>query len=535
MKMIENILAIIKEILQAENVHDTDNFFLLGGDSMKAVQLSQRIRMELGMELSILSIFQKPVIKDIVANAERARKLQMETENREADKRFDDISVKGLLSYEQEGIWIHEAMYPSDYFRLTGFVSLEGEIDTEVLSQAVKETIACHDMLRAFIQVNPESKPELVIEEQVSKGLEVQELSNAVSKPKLIDYMKKIGHSLGMEQIRQAYRIVYLKTETKKNYLVLAIHHAFSDEMTFRILVREIFTRYQGTFQEKYFPKRQYLDYITWQRRKLDVEPIVSYWKEKLADGKNLFLDLPYANTGKQGRQENAVNDLDISHDKLTMLIRQAKEESITTHNLFLAAFKVLIYKLTGCKTISVGTPVSCKKSADYDTTCGLFVNESVSIDRVREEESFLTFCKRVQETMLLDITHSGLPYEAVIRHLNNSKELLALPNRIHYNFIDESESKDWQQDLSIGSIHFIECGHLCDFGLIVELVGSNCRVSLVSNESYLSKEALNLIGQQFERLLENLAAMGYHKTVAEILVEDTGLSKEEITDSFSF
>ena len=56
------IADIWKNCLQIDEIYVEDNFFQLGGDSLKAVMIINEIKKEFYVELSITSIFECPTI-----------------------------------------------------------------------------------------------------------------------------------------------------------------------------------------------------------------------------------------------------------------------------------------------------------------------------------------------------------------------------------------------------------------------------------------------------------------------------------------
>ena len=71
---IENTLAQIwSEVLKIKRVGMNDNFFAIGGHSLLAVQVISRIRRIFGVEVSVRSIFETPVIADLADRVSKAK------------------------------------------------------------------------------------------------------------------------------------------------------------------------------------------------------------------------------------------------------------------------------------------------------------------------------------------------------------------------------------------------------------------------------------------------------------------------------
>lgn len=68
----EKLLQIWREVLGAEIVQATDNFFEIGGHSLLAIQVISRIRQAFGIEVPLRAVFEQPTLEQL-SNVLRSR------------------------------------------------------------------------------------------------------------------------------------------------------------------------------------------------------------------------------------------------------------------------------------------------------------------------------------------------------------------------------------------------------------------------------------------------------------------------------
>ncbi|MCU1285429.1 MAG: Peptide synthetase [Acidobacteriales bacterium] len=66
----ERLAAMLSTLLRVDKISVTDNFFLLGGNSLLGAQVIARVRDAFGVELSLLSLFEHPTIQELSSEVE---------------------------------------------------------------------------------------------------------------------------------------------------------------------------------------------------------------------------------------------------------------------------------------------------------------------------------------------------------------------------------------------------------------------------------------------------------------------------------
>jgi acyl carrier protein len=69
--IVRQVGALVAELLGVEQVSSEDNFFLMGGHSLFAAQLSARVRDAFGVELPLRTVFDAPTIAGLAAAVDR--------------------------------------------------------------------------------------------------------------------------------------------------------------------------------------------------------------------------------------------------------------------------------------------------------------------------------------------------------------------------------------------------------------------------------------------------------------------------------
>ena len=67
------VASLFGEVLGVTAVGALDNFFALGGDSLRGFQLLGHIRARMHLDVSILDLFQEPTVAQLAAHIARAR------------------------------------------------------------------------------------------------------------------------------------------------------------------------------------------------------------------------------------------------------------------------------------------------------------------------------------------------------------------------------------------------------------------------------------------------------------------------------
>jgi len=163
----EALAEIWAALLKAERVGATDNFFALGGDSIKAVRLVSRANTRLSTGLRVQDVFQRPTVEALagrIAEARAERSLAeehaaglAEIERRReavlADERWRgrlpaDAEDFFPLSGIEKGMVYYSLLLPDQPIYHDQYAYLLSIDDVEVFFRALELLVGRHEILR---------------------------------------------------------------------------------------------------------------------------------------------------------------------------------------------------------------------------------------------------------------------------------------------------------------------------------------------------------------------------------------------------
>jgi len=338
------------------------------------------------------------------------------------------------LSFAQERLWFLNQLEPDNsFYNQPTALSLTGELNLEVLKQALREIIRRHENLRTNFVIT-DGKPAQVIKQTVNFEIPILGLTGIL----LSDRDQEI-RKLAEQEAEKPFnlekdsllRVTLLKLSTLEHIVLFTTHHIISDGWSTGILVQELATLYQAFLAGEPSPLPelpiQYADFAVWQREWLQGDTLnnqLNYWKQQLG-GNPPILDLPtdYRRPNKltyQGATESFV----LSESLTNALKTLSQTEGVTLFMTLLAAFKVLLHRYSHQDDIVVGTPIANRNRAEIEGLIGFFVNTLVLRTNLEDNPSFKELLQRVKQVTLGAYSNQDLPFEQLVEELKPERHL---------------------------------------------------------------------------------------------------------------
>ncbi|TDC22343.1 amino acid adenylation domain-containing protein [Streptomyces sp. 8K308] len=179
------ICEVLAEVLGLDRVGVLDNFFDLGGDSIRSLQVIGLAK-ERGWRITLQDLFRTPVAGEIAARAQRVDPASTSPAREPfaligaADRQSlpDDVIDAYPVSTLQAGMVYHMERDPENLpFHNVNSWHLKAPYDAERFARAVQDVIDRHPMLRTSFDFANYSEPLQLVHESASMPLVVEDLS----------------------------------------------------------------------------------------------------------------------------------------------------------------------------------------------------------------------------------------------------------------------------------------------------------------------------------------------------------------------
>jgi amino acid adenylation domain-containing protein len=511
----EAVAAIWSEVLGKGLIDVRDNFFDLGGHSLVANQIVSRIRIALGLEIPLKTLFEHPTIQGLSAVIDSG--LIAASDGRAERIIPRDLAAASPLSIAQRRLWFLEQLDPHQgAYHIEISLSLAGGLNRNAVEQALAEIVGRHEVLRSRI-FDAEGTPFQSVEPLIV-GLRYMDLA-ALPEPERLPAASELISSLHSRIFDfgegSLARFWLAKIGDREHILAVTLHHLVCDGWSIEIFKNELSTLCEsfsaGAPSALNELRLQYRDFAAWQSdwsRTKRFESSLAYWKRQL-DG-HPVVDIPSARRRPPARTfggTTAGYRLDAS--SRNALKRIADAESATPFMAYLAAFLCVLYRYTGQSDLVVGAPVSGRNRTEIEPLIGCFVNTLVLRTQVGASLNFLEAIRQVKKVALDAYANQEVPFELLVEELQPDRD----PSRspifdVMFDVQTESAGRRRIGDLQLVPFQHESPASRFDLTFSISDSIAEPAVSVEFSTDLFERPSIDRFVSHFNRLVESGAAM---------------------------
>ncbi|MCP4117989.1 MAG: AMP-binding protein, partial [Desulfobacteraceae bacterium] len=446
-KTLTRIWVDILDIDKQEAGIDND-FFRMGGHSLKATIMAARIHKELNVKLLLAEIFKNSTIRtlaDTIKELKQDKYLAVQP----AEKKEYYI-----MSAAQKRLYVLQQMdLESTVYNMPQTIPLTKDTDPARLENAFKKLIRLHESLRTAFHMH-EDQPVQNVCDTVEFEIEYyannteDEVGAAFFRP--FDLAKAPLLRAGIAELPVAPGVrnvhdIHDIHDIRDRVMLIDMHHIINDGTSQQILTRDFFALYAG---ENVTPlKIQYKDYAEWQNSSLHTQLLKQqeeFWVSRLP-GELPVLDLPtdYPRPVVRSFEGNNLS-FELNENETAKLKETAKENEATLYMTILTIFTILLSKLGGQEDIIVGMPTAGRRHADLENIIGMFVNTLVMRNYPSGEKTCREFLKEIKKGTLQAFDNQEYQFEDLVDRLSVRRDTGRNPIfDVMFNLLNQVESKE--------------------------------------------------------------------------------------------
>ncbi|HRI64753.1 MAG TPA: amino acid adenylation domain-containing protein [Polyangium sp.] len=415
------ISEIFAQVLGLERVGLHDDFFTLGGHSLLAVQVINRLRERLQLDISVQTLFAAPTVAGLAEKlgdeGESLAKAPIPIVSRGPEARFP-------LSFAQERNWNLERRADwTGLFNMSLNLRITGPLDRAAFAAALAFLVERHESLRTAIDHEGGNSSQYILPTNAVPVVweDLSQLDRLARQTELHTCLvKEVEHRFRIPG-EPLCRIRLLALDENESALIMTIHHSVSDGWSMGVLMGELCAAYRGRVANKApdlgpLPL-QLADYASWERDKLsgdNLKRLLAYWRDKLRGSPilNLRTDHPRP---RMLSDRGGIIPIKLSAQLSTELEGVAQAHGTTLFIVLLAAWQMLLCRYSQQSDIVVGTLIANRTRHDIEGIIGCFINLLALRTDLSGNPTFRELLKRANTTATAAYEHQSAPIELVI------------------------------------------------------------------------------------------------------------------------
>lgn len=500
----DKMAEIWKKLLGTEDIQPTDDFFEVGGNSLKALTVIGRLRKVFHVELSIKEFFNNSTLTGLSKYIFSIHEEPDGRTERGGIRKAEQKTAYMLSSGQKRLYFLYTFDKSSVAYNVPVVYTLKGELDQARLDNTFAKLIARHESLRTSIQY--------------IDGVLVQKIAQEVDfEMDLIDSEADISVAAVLQSFIKPFvlskapliRAGLIRRSAQEHLLVIDLHHIIADGVSEGVLMKDFMALYNNNALPAL--RLQYKDYAEWQQSGSQQKRLAdqqAFWLNEFSEEftmADLPTDLPRPEIMDfKGHRV----DFELSAASVARLKAMAGEEGVTLFMVLLATLNILLARLMNQEDIVIGTSVANRGQSEFEEIIGMFVNTLALRNFPRGGMRFKDFLAAVKSKTLACFDNQSFPYEVLIDKLGMERDTSrnALFNVVFAYYNAEPV------DLSIPGLELEQCRFpdktsKFDLTLSVKESGEHLLLNFVYATSLFRKETIDRFIAYFNRIVSAVCA----------------------------
>ncbi|WP_268626158.1 non-ribosomal peptide synthetase [Paenibacillus alvei] len=430
------------EILELKQVDAQDHFFHLGGHSISAVKLVNRIRKQFGISMALQQIFTTPVLHELAAviDQEKAAKTTGHSPTREAAdnnplRRFPPKSAYALAPVQLPEWYLHELEPDNPFYNVSFDLMFYGDMNLPAFEWAWQRLIERHSVLRTHFANHEGATVQVVKSEQDFRLDSVYENRTHIEPDEIMQDVYRMAEQHNNQSFDFAqgplFSVKLIEYADKEFLMMFVAHHIIWDETSSMNLIDEFSELYNSQLEHRtaQLPELEieYTDYAEWMNTSIQsgyLEAKRQYWLDKFAVVPPA-LDLPTDYPRPSIVTFNGGTVLKtIQPDLQKRIATYCQQQGITLYMFLLSVLNLQMHRLSNQDHFAVGSPIVNRDDVKLERMLGLFATAILLECRIEPNMTFAELVSQSRQTAIEAYDNHLYPSNFVIEQIRTENDL---------------------------------------------------------------------------------------------------------------
>lgn len=531
------IAQVWSDVLGIKKIGIEDDFFSLGGDSIKAIQICSRLSSK-QVKCTVKDLFEHTTIKELIEYIV----FDVIQEENTQEAAVGEIALTPIQK------WFFEQQFEVEsHWNQSVMLHTLNTVDVNVLEKSLSEVIKHHDTLRIAYTKDEDKVVQYYrdINERVFELSQKDYYGYKNAKTLIKEACEKLQESMDLKE--QLIKVNVFNTD-EGDYIFIAIHHLIVDGVSCRIILEDLADLYaKGLNHKEMSLPRKTNSYSEWstalyeyaQSSKLETE--LDYWKEVNAQISKVksFDTVPLvADIAAQNKMVSLQLDL-----KDTQMLLQDVNKAYHTeiNDILVTALARAVQRWYGGDLVALSLEGHGREEIidhmDITRTVGWFTSKYPIVLDFTQSDSMDYCIKYVKET-LRKVPNKGIGY-GILKYLANKQDVLKHIPQLSFNYLGDLETVINNQLFEEAYIetenNVSEANHkIYDIDINAYILKGNFHIEIQYKVNQYFESSIKELAECLRKQLTDLIYFCVEKETVELTVSDYDdelLSLEELED----
>jgi aryl carrier-like protein len=518
------LVEIWVQVLGVEQIGIHDNFFALGGDSIRSIQVLSKAK-ERGLSLSLQQIFQNQTIHQLaqefttakvsIATTEQFQPFNLISEE-DLCKLPNDVEDAYPLTMLQAGMLFH-SQYSANTkaYHNVSSIHLKAPFDFEKLHTAVQQIANRHPVLRTSFDLSNFSEPLQLVHKTVSVACQFEDLRHlcaAEQEEILASWFEAEKNNKFDCTIAPLLRFQIHRRSEDTFVFSFTEHHAILDGWSVASMLTELFEKYFFLLGKKVSPiqpppANAFRNFVALQKQALQSKECQRYWMQKLHDSPTTTIPRqPISQRSAEEKSEVRVVQVPINSEVSQGLKNLAQSAKVPLKSVLFAAHLSVINQLCGEPEVVTLISSNGRPETTDGTRClGLFLNP-LPFRMKLPQGTWIDLISQVFQSEQELLPFRWYPMAQIQKDLGGQRRFETCFNFTHFHVYQRIETLGDLEVLDVKGFNITDFVVLTEFRLNV--ISSQVELSLCCNTAELCNQQIEEMANEYAHTLTEIAQL---------------------------